>query len=420
MSTAGTRSTSARVGLEAVGARSIPRLWGYDHTLAMMRQPYDFISTHCRRLRSDVFRTRLLLRDTICMTGAPAAQVFYDPKRFRRRGAAPLRLQQSLLGIGGVQGLDGEAHADRKQMFLALMHEDRIEELAYLVLAALRRRASAWAYMEDVVLYDELQEPLTRAVCQWTGVPLPGAEVLRLTHDLSIMFDRAGAVGPLHWGARMARNRTERWLGEVIGSLREGSLAPMPQRAISQIALHRDPDGQLRATVAVSVYIVAMAHALHEHPDSSERVNAGDTGHADRFIAEVRRLYPFFPAIPALVRDTFEWDGYTFPAGTRTLLDLHGINHDPRLWSDPETFQPERFAHWQGHAFAFVPQGAGEHAKTHRCAGEWATIRIMQVVLDFLVQELSYSVPAQDLRIDRARLPALPRSRFVIRDVRLN
>jgi fatty-acid peroxygenase len=47
-----------------------------------------------------------------------------------------------------------------------------------------------------------------------------------------------------------------------------------------------------------------------------------------------------------------------------------------------------------------------------------ATSVYMRLAPDFFVRRMQYAVPAQDLEIDRTRLPALPRSRFVIRDVR--
>jgi fatty-acid peroxygenase len=173
----------------------------------------------------------------------------------------------------------------------------------------------------------------------------------------------------------------------------------------------------LRPTVAVSVYIVFLAHALHQHPRYRDALRRGDSIQTEAFVQEVRRFYPFFPATTALVRREFDWNGLHFPADVRVLLDLHGINHDARVWDAPEEFRPERFLHWDGDAFTFVPQGGGDHQQNHRCPGEWATIEIMKAALDFLVNGIRYEVPPQDLTLDDRRLPALPRSRFLITKV---
>jgi fatty-acid peroxygenase len=108
-----------------------------------------------------------------------------------------------------------------------------------------------------------------------------------------------------------------------------------------------------------------------------------------------------------------------FPANTRVMLDLHGVNHDSDIWTAPDEFRPERFGSWDGDAFNFIPQGSGDHHLHHRCPGEWITIELMLAATDWLTRRLTYEVPAQDLTIDESRLPALPRSRFVMEHVRL-
>src|SRR5690606_33200469 len=107
-------------------------------------------------------------------------------------------------------------------------------------------------------------------------------------------------------------------------------------------------------TVAVARWITFIAMALQSYPESRDRLIAGED-HPQWFVQEVRRLYPFFPAMAARVRDTFDWNGYEFPEGTRVLLDLYGINRDERLWERPEEFRPERFRDWDGDPFRFVP-----------------------------------------------------------------
>lgn len=100
------------------------------------------------------------------------------------------------------------------------------------------------------------------------------------------------------------------------------------------------------------------------------------------------------------------------------MLDLYGTDHDPRTWDKPEEFRPDRFRAWDQSAFNFIPQGPGDHYQNHRCAGEWITIELMKVAADFLTRQITYNVPEQDLRIDMSRLPALPRSGFIIDNVR--
>tara|TARA_R100001369_G_scaffold49810_2_gene76568 strand:+ start:243 stop:476 length:234 start_codon:yes stop_codon:yes gene_type:complete len=63
------------------------------------------------------------------MSGPEAARLFYDSSRFMRHGAMPKAIQKTLLGQGGVQGLDDEAHRHRKQPFMTPMTHECIEHL---------------------------------------------------------------------------------------------------------------------------------------------------------------------------------------------------------------------------------------------------------------------------------------------------
>lgn len=258
-----------------------------------------------------------------------------------RHGAAPEPLQKTLLGVGGVQSLDGAAHQHRKAMFLALMTPGRIRTLAATFREQLLTQSTRWQDQERILLYDALQPVLTRAVCAWAAVPLVPREISRRTKQLTALFDAAGRF-PGHFKSRLDRTRAEDWAAGLIANVRLGAILPPAQTALREIALHRDLDGQLlsahtaavellnvlRPTVAVSVYIVFCAHALHQYPEAAAGLRTGGQPYMDAFISEVRRFYPFFPAVPARVRQPFRWDGHEFPRGRRVMLDLHGINHD--------------------------------------------------------------------------------------------
>ncbi len=414
-----------------MATRPIPRDGSFDATVGLVRDPYRYIARRARELDSDVFETRVILRRTLCMTGVDAARLFYDSARFRRRGGMPAPLRKTLTGEGGVQGLDDSAHVHRKRMFLDLMSRQRLDVLEAIADDEWQAAAARWSSAK-VELYAASQAILMRAVCRWAGVPVEDDEIEQRTQDLTAAFDAAGSVDPRrHLGARFARRRAERWLAELIERIRAREIVGPREVAAQAIAHHRDPEGRLlppriaavelhnvlRPTVAVSVYFVWIAHALHEHPQARAALVGAPDAEFEHFVQEVRRYYPFFPAVAAVVRHDFEWRGFAFRRGTRALLDLHGTNHDPRTWDEPEAFRPARFRGREIGAFELIPQGGGEHSSGHRCAGEWLTIALMKRALRHLANGLDYGVPPQDLRIDHARLPALPRSRMVLSEV---
>jgi fatty-acid peroxygenase len=417
----------------SVAGRRIPRIPAFDSTLDLKRDPYGFIAKRCRRSGEDLFEARILLRQTICMTGPEAAALFYDGERFQRKDAAPLRLQAILFGRKGVQTLDGEAHRARKHMFMTLMRPENLRRLGDGLDDWLRIYARKWERMGRVELYGQAREILCRTVCDWAGVPLPDADVALRTEQLSALFESAGRVGLEHWAGRLARLRAQRWASEVLDRIRSGRLQVPTGSAAQTIAMHRGYGGRrldrrsaavelinvLRPTVAVAVYIAFEALALQEYPECRQKLrHRGNEDYVEWFVQEVRRFYPFFPSLVARVRSTFDWKGYTFPKGRRVILDLYGTNRDPRAWERPEEFRPERFAAVPCDSFAFIPQGGGDHETGHRCAGEWMTIELMKRAARFLANGMNYDVPSQDLSIDMARLPALPGGGFIMSNVR--
>lgn len=403
-----------------------------DSTLALLREGYTFIGNRCRRFQSDAFEARLMFRKVFCVTGADAAQMFYTPDRLTRRRAVPATTLMLLQDFGSVQVLDGAAHRHRKQMFMSLMAPQQVERLVHLTAGAWLAAVERWQQQPRIELHGEVREILCRAVCAWVGLPLTEEEVRARTRELAAMIDGAGGAGPQTWRALLLRRRTERWAREAIARIRAGTIDVPAGSPAHVIAWHRERDGALldaqtaavelinllRPTVAVARYITFAALALHDHPQLRAQLVAGSDEYAEWFAEEVRRFYPFFPAVGGRVRQAFEWRGHRFTEGDWLLFDLYGTNHDERTWADAEAFRPERFRDWDGSAFTFVPQGGGSHHDGHRCPGEPITVALVQLALRLLTTAMRYEVPPQDLRVDLTSMPALPASGFIIGNIR--
>lgn len=410
----------------------IPRENIIDSTFALLTEGYGFIPTRCARFQTDVFETRIMLRKVICAFGEDAATMFYQPDRFTRQRAMPPTALMLLQDFGSAQLLDGEAHRRRKRMFMSLMSADHIRQLMESLEGHWLSRISEWAEMEEVVLHHEVEQLLCTAVCEWSGVPLTEAAVAQRAREFSAMIDGAGAVGPRNWRGMHLRAHTEDWTRNLFHGVRAGHTAVPEESAAHVIAWHRDENGELldtdvaavelinvmRPTVAVARYVTFAALALHQYPECRESIQSGDEEYLECFVQEVRRFYPFFPAVGGRVLREFEWRDTHFAKDTWVLLDLYGTNHDERIWGDPEVFRPERFRNWKLSPFQFIPQGGGDVDHGHRCAGELITIQTLKTAVRLLVSAMEYKVPEQDLRIDPRRMPAIPESRFVISKVR--
>lgn len=409
----------------------IPRDALFESTLPLIFDPYRFISRRCAKNDSDIFFTRLMLRPTVCMVGEEATRLFYDETFIMRAGAAPGWLQKTLLGRRGIQTLDDAEHKERKKIFLELTSYQKVIELTEIVSSLLKEYSRLWIFAPRVVLYREFQEILTSAVCRWAGVPLTDGELKARTEQLTALFDNAGRIGIGHIKARISRRRAEKWIAGCVQEVRRGLLAPDVSSPLHVVSNWRSRDGHLldihtaavellnilRPTVAVSVYAVFCALALHSYPEYRDRI-INDPSFIEPFVQEVRRFYPFSPSVLGKTRKEFVWMGYDFKKEWTVTLDLYGTNHDSRIWRAPHQFRPERFLNLEMPPYSFIPQGGGDKHLTHRCPGEPITVEIMKLIVSHLVFRIDYEVGRQSLSVDMRRLPALPKSELIISNVR--
>ncbi len=393
---------------------------------------YMFIKNRMDQYKTNIFETRLLGKKVICISGGEGAKIFYDQERFKKNNALPKRVQKTLFGMNAIQTMDGEEHLHRKKLFMALMTPFHGEQLAKLVSEDLEASIDKWKVNDEVILFQESKEILCRVACKWAGVPLIESDVKERAEDFSAMVDAFGAVGPRHWKGRIARNKAEEWIVGIIKDVRSYKLKVEEDSALYSMAFHKDLQGKelsdemaaielinvLRPIVAISTFITFTALALYKHPEYKERLLKGGSDYLEMFIQEVRRYYPFTPFLGGIVKKDFNWSNYEFKEGMLVLLDVYGTNHDSRSWDKPYEFCPERFKEWEDNLFNFIPQGGGNPFKGHRCPGENITVEIMKVYLDFLVNKIEFETPDQDLTYSLVRMPTLPKSGFVIKNVR--
>lgn len=411
--------------------KPIPKAKEFDSTMYLINEGFNFLPSRRKELGSDIFEARLLGKKSLCIAGEEAAAVFYDNKYFKREGAAPSPLKKTLLGEGGLHGRDGEDHHHQKRMFLSMMTPERLEDMKRLAIEELDKKAAQWENMDEVLLLDEIEEVLARSVMNWAGLPLKESEVKQRTQELVAMVDSfGGSLTRFKEGAE-ARKSHEAWLKGIISDIRSRVYSPPSHTAAYIVAMQKSPEGKLldldvaavdlnnayRPIIAAAYLIVFGALAIHEYPEMKPKLQADENNFSKLFAQEVRRYYPFAPAMAAKANRDFIWHGYHVKEGMLVVLDLFGTNRHPDHWENADEFIPERFDNWKGSPFAFVPQGGGDHHAGHRCAGEWMTVMVMQSFFKYLTENITYNVPEQDLSYDMARMPTMPKSRFIISDV---
>jgi cytochrome P450 len=119
-------------------------------------------------------------------------------------------------------------------------------------------------------------------------------------------------------------------------------------------------------------------------------------------IKETLRLHmpaPLF--VPHLSMADCDVEGYTIPAGTRTIVNGWALARDPNYWESAEEFMPERFMEGGsaatmdykgvGDDFLFLPFGSGRRM----CPGMNFAMSTVEVMLANLVYHFNWELPLE-------------------------
>ncbi|KAF7485348.1 cytochrome P450 4A11 isoform X1 [Marmota monax] len=96
-------------------------------------------------------------------------------------------------------------------------------------------------------------------------------------------------------------------------------------------------------------------------------------------IKEALRIYP---PVPNVSRDlskpiTFP-DGRSLPKGFMVTLSIYGLHHNPKVWPNPEVFDPSRFAPGSSrHSHSFLPFSGG----SRNCIGKQFAMNELKVAV---------------------------------------
>ncbi|MDO4898731.1 MAG: cytochrome P450 [Rothia sp. (in: high G+C Gram-positive bacteria)] len=381
-----------------------------DQLIAFLKDGYLFASRQRRKagLPADshcpVTVNALGGKATI-IRGEDAVDFFYDESIIKRDGAMPSFVQGPLFGEGAVHTLDGEAHKVRKAAMVAMAYEDeRVDAFRVFVEEEMKALIERWKTNPGNI-YDDVAVAYGRAAFRWAGVPASDEELNKRATQMSHLLDTFGEIkqNVLAW---IDRKKLDTWAEQLIEDVRSGKVKVDADSVVQHMADLRDEKGELvaaklagielqnltRPTVAVSRFAAFAAVAMVQNPEWAAKVkaeveeNGGSLINlpiATAFAQETRRVYPFVPMLPGLVKKDAEVSGCPVAKGQRVLMDILGTHGSPKVWENPSEFNPQRFLDIEDYeqVKGFLPQGGGSVHDGHRCPGEKIAVAALSTTI---------------------------------------
>lgn len=160
--------------------------------------------------------------------------------------------------------------------------------------------------------------------------------------------------------------------------------------------------------------MVSIQKELDTVVGANRLVNEMDLAHLpylEAVVKETFRLHPSTPlSLPRVANESCEIFNYHIPKGATLLVNVWAISRDPKEWSNPLEFKPERFlpggekfdVDIKGTDFEVIPFGAGRRI----CAGMSLGLRMVQLLTATLVHafdwELENGLLPEKLNMDEA------------------
>ncbi len=410
-------------------------------TLALVKNPYAFLEER-RRRHGPVFKSRVLGRRVVFVSGPDASAAFLDPDNVTRERAHPTHVRELFGGVN-MNMFDGPRHLALKTMALEAFGPAAIAtylpDLQRLFEAALAR----WAQQGEVRAAEELRRVSIEAIALNVMGVQPGSDTDTLRRDYFEVLEGMMSLpiplpGTKYSRARKARDRIlavfRRTIAEHREKPRSDGLSRILAARASDGSTYTDEEAVLELHhIVIAGYIVFALLAellvrLAREPGVRARIadeirthlgsgpvtleGLGGLRYAGRAVMEAKRTAPILPLAFGKARRSFRTGGFRVPTGWDVWWALSLSNSDGGVFVQPETYDPERFADGRAehkrHRCAYVPQGA-EPPTSHRCLGLEYSTHVSLVFLVVLLRSFDWDFPEQDLGTRWDRTPPEPK-----------
>lgn len=400
---------------------SQPGLPVLGHTLAWLRDPIG-TPTRMHAALGDVFTHHIFFARPVIFAHPDAlGQIFADDGDHLSTAAGWKPFFGRLLP-GGLLLRDHNDHRYHRSLMQSAFSPAALRAHVGVMQARIGPLLDGWGG-EIVAVPAFRQLTLELAGALFLGAEL-GPELVRLTEAFEEVAQGVAGLVPLDLpgtALRRGLNARARLVAFLRGLLAERRAYPTPD-LFGQLCVAADADGQrftddevidhtlfmwMAAHDTTTGALVMSAYELARDAAWQDRLRAegagigeqltwermGDCKLTEQVIHEVLRLYPPVGSVPRVTLRACTIGGVELPANTPLRASILLAQRHPAFWSDPHTFDPDRFsdarAEHKRHKHAFRPFGGGAHT----CMGLRFAMLQIKSVLHPLLRRFRLSLP---------------------------
>lgn len=417
-------------------------------TAQWIARPVRYLSRAHARF-GETFTTRLTGIEPFVVFSDPEAvkDIFTGPPETLYAGQAN-RVLEPVLGQNSVLLLDGARHMSQRRLLLPPFHGQRMRAYGAVMRDATLRSMERWPRGRVFAVHPFTQAITLDVILRTVFGVDEGAELRELSERLTFLLERLASpiwlfrpmqldLGPLSPGGQLTRaleaidallfalirerrreasGDREDVLSMLIGARHEDG-APMSDQELRDELLTLLVAGHETTATSLAWTMHRLLESPEVHARAVAEVDAAFGGgevdpdrvrelaYLDAVCKETLRTNPVIPLVGRRLQAPMRFGGVELPAGVIAVPGLYLVHHNPRVWPDPERFDPSRFLDAKPSPYAFFPFGGG----VRRCIGMAFAMYEMQVVLATVLSRLALRpAPGHRVRLVRRAITFAP------------